>query len=647
MALRSRILLTLLPLLALLAVVGGAAAVLLYRLGGSIDLILRENYASVVAMQQLNESLERIDSSFQFALAGEETKARDQYGQNWPPYEAALQAEQRNITILPREQELADELAALTTRYRRQGDNYYNRPAGDLARRQLYFGGLGQSGLLQAFQQIKDVSGQIRGLNQDNMVGASRESRKLAGDSLFWFGIGMAVAVLLAFLLAFHTIRTILRPIQAMTHSALAIGAGNLDQVIPVTSRDELGQLANAFNTMGRQLRLYRQTGYSRLLRAQRTSQATIDSFPDPVVVLDSERRLEMANPAARRLLGVVPPPADAQVFLPWQPPKSLQTALDNVMSRRDDYLPEDFDQAVTISCDGRPRLFLPRILAIRDPQENILGAAVLLQDVTRFQLLDQVKSNLVATVSHELKTPLTSIGLAVHLLLEEAAGPLTAKQTELLIDARENSERLLATINNLLDLTRFEGGRQRLDLRPRPPAELLEAAANVVRPRVEDKQITIEVHAADTLPPVDVDVPRFAHALDNLVDNAIAYTRPGGRIVLSAATVGSNVALTVSDTGVGIPAEYLPRVFERFFQVPGRNEGRKEGRKEGRNEGRGTGLGLAIVREIVAAHGGTITCESTPSAGTTFTIMLPASNGQPADAPRAPDTWSGAEAVR
>ncbi len=322
--LRSRILLTLLPLLALLAIIGGAAATLLYRLGDSIDLILRENYASVVAMERLNESLERIDSSFQFALAGEEKKAQEQYDRNWPSYNEALKAEEQNVTLTG-EQELADKLAALTKQYRRQGTDYYAQPAGDAARRQLYFGNADQAGLLQTFQQIKDASGRIRQINQDNMVEASRQSRKLAGDSLFWFGVGMALAVVLAFVLAFHTIRTILRPIQAVTHSALAIGAGNLDQVVPVTSRDELGQLAGAFNTMGRQLRLYRQTGYSRLLRAQRTSQATVDSFPDPVVVLDSERRLEMANPAARRVLGVAPPSADAQVSVPWQPPDALR----------------------------------------------------------------------------------------------------------------------------------------------------------------------------------------------------------------------------------------------------------------------------------------------------------------------------------
>ncbi len=618
MTLRWRILLTLLPLLALLAIVGALAAALLYRVGDSIDLILKENYVSVVAMERLNEALERIDSSFQFALAGEEKKAGDQYKDNWLGYDKALTTEQQNVT-LDGEQNQADQLTALTKQYHSLGTDFYALPAGNAQRRQLYFvtGSNKRPSLLATFQKIKNVSGKIRGMNQDNMVDASNKSRKLANDSLFWFGVGMAVAVALAFFLAFHTIRTILRPIQAVTQSALAVGGGNLDQVIPVTSRDELGQLANAFNTMGQQLRLYRQTGYSRLLRAQRTSQATVDSFPDPVVVLDSEGRLEMANPAARRLLGVTPPAADATVQLPWQPPESLREHLTNVMTRRGEYLPEGFDSAVTIPFDGRPRMFLPRIMAIKDEQENVLGAAVLLQDVTRFQLLDQVKSNLVATVSHELKTPLTSIGLAVHLLLEEAAGPLTPKQTELLIDARENSERLLATINNLLDLTRFEGGRQRLDLKLQSPADLLQAAANVVRPRVEDKQITIEVKASDGLPPVEVDVPRFAHALDNLVDNAINFTPPGGRITLSAAAAGANVVLSVADNGIGIPPEHLHRLFERFFQVPGRSEQR------------GTGLGLAIVREIVTAHGGTISCESTPGVGTKFMITLPVATGQ------------------
>jgi signal transduction histidine kinase len=392
---------------------------------------------------------------------------------------------------------------------------------------------------------------------------------------------------------------------------------------VPVLSRDELGQLAEAFNVMARQLRHYRQTDYSRLLRAQRTSQATIDSFPDPILVVDPEGHVEMANPAAQRLFGVSssPPPAPAggktaerePVSVPWQPPEPLREPLREAITNQRPYLPEEFDRAVSLRVDGQERSFLPRLLPIRDPYGSTLGAAVLLEDVTRFRLLDQVKSDLVATASHELKTPLTSIRLALHVLLEEAVGPLTPKQTELLLDARDNAERLLAMVNNLLDLARLEQGRQHLDLRPEAPADLLRSAAEEVRPRADDKGVTVTVEAVEDLPPVAVDGERMRHALGNLLDNALTYTERTGRITLSASAADGQVTLVVADTGLGIPPEHLPHVFERFFRIPGQSHGA------------GTGLGLAIVREIVTAHGGTITCESRPGAGTVFRVRLPA----------------------
>ena len=252
-------------------------------------------------------------------------------------------------------------------------------------------------------------------------------------------------------------------------------------------------------------------------------------------------------------------------------------------------------------------------MLPIADPYGNTLGAAVLLLDVTRFRLLDQVKSDLVATVSHELKTPLTSIRLVVHLLLEETVGSLTPKQAELLLDARDNTERLLATINNLLDLARIEEGRVKLERVPEPPQALLRCAAEAIKPRADDKQVALTVEAPDDLPPVAVDVGRMGHALANLLDNALAHTERGGRITLGAARSDRAVVLSVADTGAGIPPEHLPHLFERFYRIPGRSPEA------------GTGLGLAIVREIVTAHGGDITCESRQGEGTTFRITLPA----------------------
>ncbi len=331
------------------------------------------------------------------------------------------------------------------------------------------------------------------------------------------------------------------------------------------------------------------------------------------MLVVDPRQRVEMANPAARRLLGVRPREDPRIPPTVWEPPDALRQPLLGALAQQQEYLPEGFDKAVVLQLGEQPHSFLPRILPIRDSSGATLGAAVLLEDITRFRLLDEVKSNLVATVSHELKTPLTSIRIVLHLLLEERVGPLVPKQLELLVDARDNAERLLAMINNLLDLARLEQGRTQLRLRPEGPAALLQAAADSFRPRAEDRGVALLVEERGDLTPVAVDAEQFQHALHNLLDNALKHTPQGGRITLAAEPAGEKVVFSVSDTGSGIAAEYLPLVFEKYFRVPG------EAAPEG------SGLGLAIVREIVAAHGGAAECQSTPGVQTVFRLSLPA----------------------
>jgi signal transduction histidine kinase len=597
------------PLFALLLALGGTATFLIYHLGDRIDRILRENYDSVIYMRDLNEALERIDSSFQFTLAGREKDSLDQYNNNWKRYDDSLANEQNNIT-LPGEAELAEKLTALSRRYRDQGDKFFASPVQD--RDQLYFGSRDQPGLYDAFREIKAVSGDILRINQDNMEQANRNARRVARSALLWYGAGLAFGIVLAVLLMAGTIRTILQPIRAVTESAAAIGAGNLDQLVPVNSEDELGQLACAFNDMARQLRDFQQSHKAQLIRAQRTSQATIDSFPDPVLVVDRQQCVELANPVARRLLvGMLPEKGEISPAV-WQPPESLRQPLTDALNNQREYVPEGFDKAVVVRIGEKTHTFLPRILPIRDSDGATLGAAVLLEDVTRFRLMDDMKTNLVATVSHELKTPLTSIRLVLHLLLEENLGALAPKQLELLIDARDNAERLLVMINNLLDLARLEQGKIQLRLRPERPASLLRSAAESFQPRAADQGVQLSIEAPDDLPPVAVDADQFQHALQNLLDNALTHTPQGGRITLSAEQAEGKVAFSVADTGSGIPAQFLPYVFERYFRVPGETA-----------HG-GSGLGLAIVREIVTAHGGSVQCESIPGEKTVFNMSLP-----------------------
>jgi two-component system, NtrC family, sensor histidine kinase KinB len=605
-----RILLTLVPHFAMLAGLGAAGVVLLSQLGGQIDTILRDNYESIVATESLTEALERIDSSFHFTLAGHEEKGRKQYLDNWKRYRTQLEREQK-LVFVPGEAALVERLTALTDRYQHQGDSFFASP-GNPGRNEAYFGEEGRSGLLTTFREIKDVTGQIISLNRQNMEHANGDARQTAKLSLLWFGIGLATALILAVLLALYTVRAIRQPVLALTQSALAIGSGNLDQVVPIMSEDELGQLARAFNTMARELRARRQAQTSELFRAQQSTQAAINAFPQPVVILDCDGRVEMANPAAQQTLGVAE--GENQLTNPegGHLPKTMLKHVAEAIRDHRSYLPKGLDEAIPLRCGVRDGFFLPRVLPIADPHGNMLGVKVLLEDVTQFRLLDQLKTDMVATASHELKTPLATVRLAIHWLLDGTLGPLTPSQEEVILEARDNAERLLVTINSLLDLARLEQGRQSLDLRPEQPLALLQAAREASRHQAEEKGVEVVVDAPADLPQVRVDAESLSHALRNLIDNAVTYTDRGGRITLAASSSGDAVTLSVADTGTGIPQEYLPHLFDKFFRVPGQPQGG------------GTGLGLPIAREIVTAHGGAIGCDSHQGKGTVFRVTLP-----------------------
>lgn len=247
LSLRQRLMLTLLPLVILVALLGGAGALLLHRLGGSIDEILRENYESVVAMQNLKEALERIDSSFQFMLVARdmqdakerrqlEDNAKRQFADFRLRFDDSLKKEQNNITIHPTEDKLVAELTAAAETYRRLGKDFFERSSREGVRNEDYYG---KAGLYDTFLHIKAIAGKILDLNQDEMRVASQRASDTARNSLIWFGTGLAASTVLLAFLVWRTAQAILRPLRAVTESALAISAGNLDQLVPVVSGDE------------------------------------------------------------------------------------------------------------------------------------------------------------------------------------------------------------------------------------------------------------------------------------------------------------------------------------------------------------------------------------------------------------------------
>jgi len=259
----------------------------------------------------------------------------------------------------------------------------------------------------------------------------------------------------------------------------------------------------------------------------------------------------------------------------------------------------------------GEERYYRPEAVPILDREHLTTGVILVLKDVTQLRQQDEIKRSVVRTVSHQLNTPLTSVRMAIHLLLGEKVGALNEKQAELLMSAREDSDRLNEILNSLLDISRFESGKARMEFRSLSPQTIAIDAIEPFRRTAQDRGVSLQTDVAGDLPEVWADTTRIGHAFSNLLSNALKHTSPGGRITLTAEAGDAWVRFRVSDTGEGIPAAFLSRVFEPFYRVPGRQ-----------NE-TGAGLGLAIVKEIVEAHGGTVGVESSEGKGSSFTFTL------------------------
>jgi signal transduction histidine kinase/HAMP domain-containing protein len=586
-------------LLIIVLVIGIQSIVNLSKLGESIDVILKENYRSVIACQQMKEALERIDSGLLFTLLGDGHQGEELILKNEGVFEKALQVELNTIT-LPGEGEKAARLKDLYGRYVTALDKVKDPAEPASTRREAYF-----SSLLPLFGQIKATADDILQMNQQNMNDANNQARENARSARRQMYLLLGLGTFLAVMFILFARRWILRPVQRLIRSADEIRRGNLDLVVPVDSRDEIGHLAESFNAMTVSLREFRRTDQARLLRIQRATQQAFDSLKDAIAVADLEGKVEVSTEAAKTVFGLRPGASIGDA--PFGLAELFREALREGRPVPSKSRPKVIQQFI----GGEERFFRPEAVPIMTSDQQPAGAILVLQDVTQLQHQDELKADVIRTVSHQLKTPLTSIRMAIHLLLGEKVGTLSEKQAELLVTVREESDRLHAILNNLLDISRMESGKASLEFQELSPQMLVMDALEPFRRTAQDQGVTLALDIRGSLAGVRVDRTRAGHIFGNLLTNALQHTPPGGKITVSAEEEEDFVRFTVTDTGTGIASQHLPRVFEPFFRVPGR-------KKE-----TGAGLGLAIVKEIVEAHGGTIGVESQEGKGSSFSFTL------------------------
>ncbi len=612
--LRRKVLLAQAPVGVVLALVGLLAVGTLDYLSRESAHILEDNFRTVLAAQRIVDAIDGIDTAALLILAGERQRGLDQAAEFRPMVTREL-AQQDHEKPQPGEADAVKEMRDLWASFQPRFDEFLSVRETDQARNRYF------SEIEPILRSMKSGAELVLGLNQDAMVAKNDEVNTVGSRVVALMTLASIVAFAIGSYLSVLLTGRLLAPLQQLGQAARRIGEGDLDARADVRGNDEIGSLAADFNHMAQRLKDYRNSSLGELLQAQLALLSAIDSLTDPIVVLGIDGKPTTVNKAAEGILGL---PADVSGRDPLAgvDPDIRQAITElgsHVLTGKGAVAPKSFADAMRVQRDADVHYLLPRAAAVYEPGSGIVGATIVFQDVTRLRLFDELKNDMMATVAHEFRTPLTSLRMAVHLCIEEVAGPLTEKQADLLQAAREECERLQNMVDDLLDLSRLESGRAPLSLEPEDLMTAIEPAVDAALPAATARDVTLDLDLPPIMDPVMIDRDRLTHVFGNLIDNAVAHSPKGGTVTVRAHPMEDGMMLcSVTDQGPGIAAQHQARIFDKFYRLPD-------------IEPHGAGLGLSIAREVVLAHGGTIGVTSEEGRGATFWFTVPI---VPADKP-------------
>jgi two-component system, NtrC family, sensor histidine kinase KinB len=586
----------------------------LSRLSGVVTDTVQQSEAVTAVTSRLAGALEREDDAVLLVLAGD-SRGSEVLRRERNVVDLAL----RDLfKILAADQSTrADPLQAELQAYRRAADAVI--AVGPTPNALVQYHQKANPVLRRAVSLMTTIRDDHFAIARQAVTGASDEAgaARRAVLLITLAALGIAVAV------AWHLTRTVVAPLRRLTRGANAIREGRFGDRIDITSRDELGELASAFNQMAEDLAEFRRTNINEVVRAKNTLEATLEALPDAVVLLDAAGRIQSLNRAAITLLeaaGVRAPKSLHDLHLEGFDGTAATAAM---TAGIDAALPTDLARTIRIEHAGAVRRLLPRVVPVPALTTERRGAILLLYDVTELVRLDEMRSELVSVASHELQTPLTTLRMTL-LMLQEGSELLPKRQQDLVATSLIGVEQLAEIVHEFLDLARIEAGELRLNLERLHLPSLVAEAVRRAGAQANAQRISLRSRVDPGLARISGDPIRLRAVFDNILSNALKYTPAGGSITIESAIPSSpvedadSVSISVGDTGPGIPAAFRSRVFDKFFRL-------EHHLSDTHPPARGAGIGLYMCRQIVDLHGGTIVCDSGPDGrGTCITVTLP-----------------------
>lgn len=450
-------------------------------------------------------------------------------------------------------------------------------------------------------------------LNMNAIVQKSRIANNAAENAIVWIIVTGALCFLIAFVLLIKLPGSIVNPILQLTESIKQIANQNYGQRIDLERHDEYRDLARSFNVMAEKLEEYSNSKLEKILKEKKRVETLINKMHDPVIGLNENKIIIFINDEALKITGLSrsevlnKPVQDIAVTNDLM--RALIVDLINPSIKKD-------EAPLKIFSDDKESYFEKEIIniEINKTGENVtelIGYVILLKNITIFKELDSAKTNFIATISHELKTPISSIKMSTQLLEHSETGSLNDEQRQLIEGIKEDSARLLQITGELLNMSQVETGNIQLNIQSTDPGIIVRYAIDTTKLQAEQKKIKLQMDVEPDIPNIVADVEKTAWVLINFLTNAIRYSIEDSEIIVSLRKEDKGALFSVKDFGKGIDSRYKKKIFERYFQIPGSLKS-------------GSGLGLAISKEFIETQGGTIGVESEPGMGSTFFFIVP-----------------------
>ncbi len=587
-----------------------------YALGTTVATILRENYLSVLAAENMVKSLEGQDNALLVASQGEEETVSGTFTENkelfyyW--YEQAFRAMPEGLR-----QSLRDSMQVVRNHYSSVTD--------------AMVGMISQGAFVQAknyyYENVRPVSEELRNLcfqlfeyNQTAMYNLESKTHSIANQSAYAMMLASFITLGLGVVVTVWLTKVLIKPAEALTERVRQIGAGQLDLKIDVLSDDEIGALSREFNKMTERLLRFEQMNIDKIISEKRKSETIVDSISDGIIVTDAQMRILHVNTIVADVYGFVDTDAighPVSAMIRDERVMSLIRSASQENGAADKSRTQDGAEPVNylqVDSGSKPIFFRPKVTKVFDSTGKLYGVVTILQDVTQFKELDRMKSDFIATLSHEFRTPLTSINMSVDILNQELLGPLNERQKELIYSTKEDAQRLTKLARELLQLSKLESGKQHFKNEELNVRLLVEFTMKPLQIQFQEKNVRLVSDISEGLPTLVADEQQLSWVLTNLITNALKHTNAGGSVEVRVKQQQNHMLFEVEDTGQGIAPENLQRIFDKFVQV--------------KNAAAATpgsvGLGLAIAKEIVETYGGRIWVESALGKGSTFSFYLP-----------------------